>query len=72
MLPFFNNFEFKLHRKKDHEGQILALNLDVDKNRIAIINSYGLNDDSQDFMNKVRTIWLNLIMITILSVETFI
>lgn len=52
---FNNNFELKLHReKKDNEGNILALDLSIDENRVTLINIYGPNSDNPDFFEKVR------------------
>jgi exonuclease III len=47
----------KLHRvKKDEEGNLLALDLNVDENRITLINIYGSNR----FYEKVRDTFLEL------------
>ena len=54
-ILFNNNFELKLHReKKDKEGNILALDLNIDDNRITIINIYGPNDDNPEFYENIR------------------
>lgn len=52
---FNNNFELKLHReKKDNEGNILALDLSIDENRVTLINIYGPNSDNPDLFENVR------------------
>lgn len=58
---FNNNFELKLHRvKKDEEGNLLALDLNIDENRITLINIYGPNSDNPEFYEKVRDSFLEL------------
>ena len=48
---FFNNdFELVLHReKRDNSGNILALDISVDQNRLTLINLYGPNNDEPEF-----------------------
>jgi exonuclease III len=58
---FNNNFELKLHRvKRDEEGNVLALDLNVDENRLTLINIYGPNSDNPEFYEKIRDIFLEL------------
>lgn len=58
---FNNNFELQLHKeKKDDEGNLLALDLSIDNNRITLVNIYGPNSDCPDFYDKVRVCFLEL------------
>lgn len=58
---FNNNFELQLHKeKKDDEGNLLALDLSIDNNRITLVNIYGPNSDCPDFYDKVRECFLEL------------
>lgn len=61
MLGFFyNNFELKLHKeKKDSDGNLLALDLSIDDNRITMINIYGPNTDCLDFFEELREHFLD-------------
>ena len=58
---FFNNvFELVLHReKRDNSGNILALDISVDQNRLTLINLYGPNNDEPEFFEKVREVVLD-------------
>lgn len=50
-----NNFELNLNiEKKDNEGNILALDLSIGENRVTLINIYGPNSDSPDFIWKSK------------------
>ena len=60
-ILFNNNFELKLHRvKQDDEGNMLSLDLDIDGNRITLINIYGPNSDNPEFYENVRDTFLEL------------
>lgn len=60
-LLFNNNFEFKIHNEiKDNEGNLLAIDITIEENRVTIINIYGPNYDSPCFYEEVRDIFLNL------------
>ena len=50
---FQNNFELKLHReKKDDAGNLLALDMNINENRVTLINIYGPNSDCPAFLRK--------------------
>ena len=58
-ILFNNNFEFKVHaEKKDSGGNLLALDLSIEDNRITLINIYGPNTDSPQFYENVRDVFL--------------
>ena len=58
-ILFNNNFEFKVHvEKKDSGGNLLALDLSIEYNRVALINIYGPNIDSPQFYEHVRDVFL--------------
>lgn len=48
----------KVHRKKNSGGNLLALNLTVEGNKITIVNVYGPNADTPCFFEKVLVIFL--------------
>ena len=57
---FFNNdFEVKLYKeKKDANGNLLALDLSIDENRLTLLNIYGPNNDSPIFFEIIRDVLL--------------
>ena len=57
---FFNNdFELKLYKeKKDANGNLLALDLSIDENRLTLLNIYGPNNDSPIFFENIRDVLL--------------
>ena len=58
-ILFNNNFEFKIHKEKgDSEGNLVALDITVEDNRLTLINVYGPNTDCSDFYEKVRDTFL--------------
>ena len=58
-ILFNNNFEFKVHaEKKDSGGNLLALDLSIEDNRVTLINIYGPNIDSPQFYENVRDVFL--------------
>lgn len=60
-LFFNNNFEFKVHQeKRDKEGNLIALDLTIEDNRVTLINIYGPNIDSPEFYEYVREVFLEL------------
>lgn len=47
---FNNNFAFKIHgEKRDSGGNLLALDLSIEDNRVTLINIYGPNSDNPQF-----------------------
>ena len=58
-ILFNNNFEFKINRiKKDCEGNLLALDMSIEDNKVTLINIYGPNTDSPQFYENVRDTFL--------------
>ena len=58
---FNNNFELKVHTvKKDNQGNLLAIDLSIDDNRVTLINVYGPNSDNPNFFNLIRDTLLEL------------
>lgn len=58
-ILFNNNFEFKIHgEKKDRGGNLLALDLSIEDNRVTLINIYGPNSDNPQFNESIRYIFL--------------
>lgn len=56
---FNNNFEFKIHgEKRDSGGNLLALDLSIEDNRVTLINIYGPNSDNPQFYENIRDIFL--------------
>ena len=54
-ISFNNNFEFKIHgQKRDCEGNLLALDMTIEENKVTLINIYGPNTDSPLFFESVR------------------
>ena len=49
---FLNNtFEYKVHQeKKDIDGNLLALDITIEDNRVTIINIYGPNTDNPEYV----------------------
>ena len=57
---FNNNFEYKVIReKREFDGNFLALDLEIENNRITLITIYGPNTDSPMFYDKIIDV-LNL------------
>ena len=47
---FKNNFDFKLHNvKKDEEGRVLCLDIEIDETRFVLCNIYAPNEDDPTF-----------------------
>ena len=45
-----NNFEFTIHNTfKDNNGNILLLDIEIEKHRITLVNLYGPNNDDPNF-----------------------
>lgn len=45
-----NNFEFKIHKvKHDKEGNLLIIDIDIEGERIILVNVYGPNGDNPQF-----------------------
>ena len=58
-ILFNNDFEFKIHReRKDCEGNLLALDMTIEENKVTLINIYGPNNDNPDFYDTVREVLL--------------
>ena len=59
---FLNNtFEYKVHQeKRDNDGNLLALDITIEDNRVTIVNIYGPNIDSPEFYEYVREVFLEL------------
>ena len=58
-ILFNNNFEFKVHAEKKYSGgNLLALDLSIEDNRVTLINIYGPNIDSLQFYENVRDVFL--------------
>ena len=58
---FNNNFELKIHNKKtDKEGNMIALDMSIDDNRVTLVNIYGPNKDKPEFFDLVRDVLLEL------------
>lgn len=56
---FNNNFKFKnLREKKDTHGNLLALDLIIEENKVTLINIYGPNIDTPSFYENIRDIFL--------------
>ena len=52
---FRNNFEFKVHNTfKDNSGNVLILDLEVENQRITLVNIYGPNNDEPSFYDKLQ------------------
>ena len=53
-ILFNNNFEYKVIReKKERDGNFLALDLEIENNRLTLITLYGPNTDSPDFYDRI-------------------
>ena len=49
---FRNNFEFKIHNvHRDHEGNLLILDMEIEKNRLSLAIIYGPNKDTPSFLS---------------------
>lgn len=58
---FNNNFEYKVHEiKRDEGGNLIALDLTIEDNRVTLMNIYGPNTDSPEFYEYVRETFLEL------------
>ena len=56
-ILFNNNFEFKtIHVTPDEMGNLLAIELKIEKYNILLINIYGPNRDSPEFYEKLQSI----------------
>ena len=50
-----NNFEFTIKDvKKDCDGNLIAIDMNIEGNNITLINIYGPNYDNPDFYEKVK------------------
>ena len=51
-----NSFEFKIHKVfKDHTGNLLILDIEIEKRRISLVNLYGPNNDDPAFYEKLNS-----------------
>jgi len=56
-ILFYNNFEYNVLREtKDTEGNILALNMQIENKNISLISIYGPNTDKPSFLKKILDI----------------
>ena len=56
-ILFNNNFEFKVHSSKlDNNGNMLALDIEIDELRITLVNIYGPNNDSPSFFDDLSEV----------------
>lgn len=70
---FKNNFEFKINQvKKDDNGNLLGLDLNIEDKRITLINIYGSNVDTPCFYNKVAEVIENFDIQSCIYVEILI
>ena len=54
-ILFNNNFEYKvLNKYQDDKGNLLALDLTIESNRLSLVTLYGPNTDKPIFYEKVR------------------
>ena len=52
---FRNDFEFKIYNTlKDHSGNLLILDIEIEKHRITLVNLYGPNNDDPSFYEKLQ------------------
>ena len=52
---FNNNFKFKIHHVfKDQTGNLLTIDIEIEKHRITLVNLYGPNNDDPAFYEKVQ------------------
>ena len=52
---FNNNFEFKIHSSyKDTNGNLLILDIEIDKHRITLATLYGPNNDDPSFFESLQ------------------
>ena len=50
------NFEYKVIKiEKDHDGNLLVMDLEIEDTKVRIINIYGPNTDDVDFYRKVKS-----------------
>ena len=53
-ILFKNNFEFKIcNSYNDQRGNIIILDIEIDKHRITLVNLYGPNTDDPDFYDDI-------------------
>ena len=46
-----NNFEYKIHKTlRDNNGNLIIVNIEINNKRINLINIYGPNRDSPEFL----------------------
>ena len=56
-ILFNNNFDYKVHNSKtDENGNLLALDLEIEGFRLSLISIYGPNSDTPTFYDKVENI----------------
>jgi len=54
-ILFKNNFEFNIHNiYKDHDGNLLLLDIEIEKNRISFGVVYGPNKDNPSFYTNLK------------------
>lgn len=54
-IMFNNNFEFKVNQTRtDNDGNLLALDMVIEENKVTLINIYGPNSDTPNFYDMVR------------------
>ena len=59
-IMFNNNFEFTIKNvKKDCDGNLIAIDMNIEGNNITLINIYGPNSDNPDFYEKVKEHFLH-------------
>ena len=52
---FSNNFEFKVHTVfRDHTGNILIVDIEIEKHRFTLVNLYGPNSDEPHFYEQLQ------------------
>ena len=52
---FRNDFEFEIHSMfKDNSGNILILDIEIDKQRLTLVNLYGPNKDDPSFYEDIK------------------
>lgn len=59
-IMFNNNFEFKVNQTRtDNDGNLLALDMVIEENKVTLINIYGPNSDTPNFYDMVRDVLLD-------------
>jgi len=54
-IMFNNNFEFEIHAfKRDISGNLLALDITIERTRLTLITLYGPNTDDQFFLENLK------------------